>query len=116
MKKLTCKPASETPGASSPSGTSAKMVATAKEATPAVAQSKFGYIVRKAQKRTPEQALKALIRAGIVTPQNELADHYKSKSKAATRPKVVAKVNAKPKAATAQTKAAASKAAKKIEA
>ncbi len=85
-------------------------------------QSKFGYIVRKAQKRTPEQALKALIRAGIVTPDNELADHYKAKSKAATSPKVVAeakaparpKLAANPKAVTAQTQAAASKAAKKI--
>ena len=49
VKKLTCKSASETPGASSPSGTSAKTAATAKQATPAVAQSKFGYIVSKAK-------------------------------------------------------------------
>jgi hypothetical protein len=89
-----------------------------------VAHSKFGYIVRKAQKRTPERALQALIRAGIVTPQKELADHYKAKPKAGARPKAAAeakararpKAAAKPKAAAARTKAAAPKAAKKIEA
>ena len=113
MKKRTYKSASGPPGASSPSGMSAKTVATAKRVSPQVAQSQFGYIVRKARNRTPEQALEALIGAGIVTPEKELADHYKASPKASAEPSVKARTKppASPKAA-AKPKSAVSRASR----
>ena len=73
------------------------------------------------KRKTPAQSRKLLIQAGIFSSAGKLADHYKAKSKADTGGKIVAKAKgqqatAKPKAAAAYSKAAASKAAKKIEA
>lgn len=81
MKKHTSKSASETPTTSSRSGTSAKTAVTGKKPTSASAQSRFGYILAKAKKRTPEQARLAMIRAGIVTESGELTEHYRVKPK-----------------------------------
>jgi hypothetical protein len=76
------------------------------------------------KKKTPAQSRKILIEAGIFSSAGKLADHYKAKPKAVATHKATAQANApaKPKAAAksktaaTQTKASASKAAKKIEA
>lgn len=40
---------------------------------------KFGFILVRAQKKTPAQARQALVRAGIVTEAGKLTEHYKPK-------------------------------------
>ncbi len=76
------------------------------------------------KKKTPAQSRKILIEAGIFSSAGKLADHYKAKPKAGVgrkaatkaKPPVKLKAAAKPTAGAARSKAAASKAAKKIDA
>ena len=76
MKKPISKSASETPKASSPSGTSKK---TDDTVNPPI--SKFSYILDFVRKRTPEETRQALIRAGIINEDGTLTDHYMPKAK-----------------------------------
>ncbi len=86
MKKRTSKSASETPKASSPSGTSAKTVAT--ESQPASKYpGKFGFVLEKVLKMTPEEGLRSMIQAGIYTEDGELTPHYQRGAKAKAKKK-----------------------------
>ncbi len=40
---------------------------------------KFDYVLERLKKMTPEESRQALIRAGIIDPDGELADHYCTK-------------------------------------
>ena len=76
MNKPTSKSVSATRKPSSQSGMSAKTVAMASKP-----ESKFGFILARAKKKTPEQARQALVRAGIITDAGKLTAHYKTKTK-----------------------------------
>lgn len=85
MKKPTSKSASVTPKASSPSGTSSKTVGTAKRPR-SQPTGKFAFILDVIAKRTPEETLQALIRAGIYNEDGTLTPHYQPRPKAKNKP------------------------------
>ena len=43
-------------------------------------KNKFKFILDKAKKRTPEETKQSLIKAGIITEDGKLTDHYKQKT------------------------------------
>ena len=85
MKKPTSKSASATPKVSSPSGTSGKTVGT--EGNPQLEPTgKFAYALIAAQKRTPEETVRELIRIGVYNEDGTLTPHYQRGIKAKKKP------------------------------
>ncbi len=68
------------PNPSSPSGTSAKTVSTAKKVR-AKPKNKFAYVLEVLKKKTPEQVKQDLIRIGIYNEAGELMPKYKPAAK-----------------------------------
>lgn len=73
MANRTSKSASEPHAASSPSGMS--------EGTDPTG-GKFGFVVDRIMKKTPEKTVQVLIRIGVLTEDGHLTEHYKLRKKA----------------------------------
>ena len=80
MTKRTSKSVSETPKASSRSGTSNRTEGTAKKPNKrkkkAKPQGKFAIVAKKAREMKPKEVLESLIAAGIVKQEGGLSEEY----------------------------------------